>query len=138
LQPKSGEFFFPPNFSEVASTFRLPSRLLANLFGVASRRAGGTYPSDNPQTEGGFPSAVIRKTGRVLLSIASGGVWTRRSCAKTGSPISITEMRTTVPDCDSRRNHFIAALKRTLLRSAQRILPPEPNSRPKRKPSSET
>src|SRR5437588_2377891 len=125
LQPKSGEFFFPPNFSEVASTFRLPGRLLANLFGVASRRAGtregGTYPSDNPQTEGGFPSAVIRKTGSVLLSIASGGMWTRRSCAKTGSPISITEMRTTVPDCDSRRNHFMAALNRTLLRSAQRI-----------------
>src|SRR5207237_10718013 len=77
--------------------------------------------SSDPQTEGGFPSAVIRKTDSVLLSIASGGVWTRRSCAKAGSPISITEMRTTVPDFDSRRNHFIAALNRTLLRSAQRI-----------------
>src|SRR5204863_9148024 len=86
--------------------------------------------SSDPQTEGGFPSAVIRNTGSVLLSIASGGVWTRRSCAKTGSPINITEMRTTVPDCDSSRNHFIAALNRTLLRSAQRIRPPEPNSRP--------
>src|SRR5438552_1535812 len=34
-------------------------------------------------------------------SIAAGGC-ARRSCANVGSPMSITERRTTLPDCDSR------------------------------------